>query len=132
MKDGECLLALWILIADGDFEQGARFHDPKSGDLQREVLAVRALDQLFERRIVEGSPPRAVRGRLRRDLRSTRHAPTVVDVQCGLDVIRPDSAATQDQHRADEPNGRASVQASMSVRDSDSRTAGVARHFHGV
>ena len=78
------LLVLRVLIALGDTEHCTSFHDAQSRDLQWEVLAVRKLDQLFERWIVEAFPPGSVRGWLCRNLRIARYAPIVVDLHYRL------------------------------------------------
>src|SRR4029434_6140110 len=98
-------VGLRILIADGDAERGPGFHDPKSRNLQRQVLTVGELDQSFKRWIVEGFPPCAVRRSLRRDLWAG-HAPIVIYLQHRLFVVRPYRATSQRQRRAQEHNGR--------------------------
>src|SRR5262249_54723624 len=92
----------WVpLGADGEGRVRPRLHDPQAGDLQRQVLVIRKVDQLIERRIVERVPPRGVGRRALADARVVLKAPVLIDRDRGLDELRPDGGASGERDRQD-------------------------------
>jgi hypothetical protein len=86
------------LIGDRESELRARLEDLEADDLQREILAIRELDQPVERRVFERLPPHDLGGGIRGEPRIARTAPRRIERDLRAHVVGAHEARGRRQH----------------------------------